>query len=82
MKNRILNSKNSAETIKKLANIVSLNSLISSDKVIVYQFDESAGRIKRMPSPEGIPSDNNVLNYKLKEGNEIFDKLLEIEEDI
>ncbi len=30
----------------------------------------------------GIPSDRNLLNMLLREGNQLFDSLLEIEEEL
>lgn len=67
---------------QRLAKIIPKQNRISSDAVIVYQLDEKDGTIKRLPSPEGIPSDKNLLNQLLKEGNRIFDQLLEIEEEL
>jgi hypothetical protein len=31
---------------------------------------------------EGIPSDDNFLNNSLEKGNDLFDKLLEIEQEL
>lgn len=82
LKNKIDASPKAEKLIPKLNKIVSVNSLISSETTIVYQFDETDGSIKELSSYEGIPSDNNYLNDNLREGNKLFDSLLEIEEDL
>jgi len=66
---------------EKLNKVVSEKSLVSSNSVAIYELD-AKGMIRRLPDFEGIPSDNNVLNEMLKEGNQIFDALLEIEEEL
>ena len=66
----------------KLEKVVSNESLISSDKVIIYQLNEENGSISKLDTFEGIPSDGNYLNDMLSEGNRMFDALLEIEEEL
>ena len=74
---------NQANALKsKLYQIIPEQSLICSNNVIVYQCNEVDGSINKLPTPEGIPSDQNYLNDMLKEGNRMFDKLLEIEEEL
>jgi hypothetical protein len=53
-----------------------------ADDVAIYQCNERDGSISRLRSFEGIPSDQNLLNDWLRTGNELFDKLLELEEAI
>jgi hypothetical protein len=66
----------------KLYGVVSIYARVASNDVIVYQLDELNGSIKKLDSPYGIPSDDNYLNNMLKEGNNLFDALLEIEEEL
>jgi predicted ATPase len=82
LKNKIDVSGKGALLLPRLRKIISEKSLVSSNSVIIYQLDEVDGSIKRLSSPEGIPSDNNYLNNMLREGNEMFDSLLEIEEEL
>ncbi|SJZ71547.1 Predicted ATPase [Chitinophaga eiseniae] len=70
------------DLLPKLQKIVKENSLISSEDVVVYQLDEKEGVIRKLPAPEGIPTDKNLLNMKIREANQLFDALLEIEEDL
>ena len=56
--------------------------LLLADDVAIYQCNERDGSINRLRSFEGIPSDQNLLNDWLRTGNELFDKLLELEEAI
>jgi predicted ATPase len=81
LKNLILRS-DQDHLLSKLNEIVSLESITSSDEIAIYQLDENIGSIKKLPDFEGIPSDRNYLNQTLKDGNIMFDKLLEIEEEL
>jgi hypothetical protein len=40
------------------------------------------GIVSKLPMPNGIPSDDNLLNNLIGQGNNEFDKLLEIEEKL
>ena len=82
LKSKIYTSLKSNQLIPKLNNIISEKALVSSSVVVVYQLDEADGIIEKLPMPEGIPSDNNYLNDNLRECNQLFDSLLEIEEEL
>lgn len=82
LKGKIAENKNSIELIKKIKKVISPKSLVSASDVVIYQLDETNGTIKKLPSPEGIPSDKNYLNQSLRHGNEMFDSLLEIEQEL
>jgi predicted ATPase len=66
---------------ERLNNVVSKKSLVSSENVAIYELD-AKGRIRRLSDFEGVPSDRNLLNAMLEEGNSTFDALLEIEEEL
>ena len=66
----------------KLEKVVPLPSILNARDVSIYQFDEKQGTLSKLKDYEGIPSDDNSLNNILHEGNELFDKLLEIEEEV
>lgn len=53
-----------------------------ADAVCIYQLDEATGQIKKLPDYDGIPSDRNYLNEQLRVGNELFDQLLALEEEL
>ena len=82
LKNKIDRSLKSNQLIPKLNKIISEKALVSSSVVVVYQLDEADGSIEKLSMPEGIPSDNNYLNDNLRECNQLFDSLLEIEEEL
>ncbi|HLP87573.1 MAG TPA: ATP-binding protein [Nostocaceae cyanobacterium] len=67
--------------IRKLENVVPVASCVFSEDAIVYELTES-GEIKQLSTYEGLPSDENYLNTFLAETNQLFDDLLEIEEQI
>lgn len=73
---------NSEELLEKLNAIVPLKSTISASDVAIYQMDERDGTIRRLSTFEGIPSDKNLLNQSLADGNDLFDQLLEIEQEL
>ena len=62
--------------------VVPEKSLVAPADAIIYQLDEADGSIRKLGSFEGIPSDDNVLNLMLREGNQLFDSLLEIEQQL
>lgn len=82
LKSKIRKSDKANDLLPKLNKIVSEKSLVSKDDVIVYQLDEANGSVTKLSAPEGIPSDKNYLNNLLREGNQLFDSLLEIEEEL
>ena len=82
LKDKISNSSRASGLFEKLSKIIPNKSLVYSDEVIIYELNEKDGSIKKLPAPLGIPSDKNYLNNALKEGNQMFDSLLEIEEEL
>lgn len=82
LKNKIVEAGKQETLLPKIQQVISEKSLVSSDAVIVYQLDELNGNIKKLSAPEGIPTDKNYLNEMLREGNKLFDILLEIEEEV
>ncbi|HEX3009679.1 MAG TPA: AAA family ATPase, partial [Bacteroidales bacterium] len=71
------------ENIKiKLQEITPLSSVIKPDDLIVYELNEEFGGIKRLETYNGLPSDENLLNERLGETNELFGQLLDIEQSL
>ncbi len=68
--------------INKLNDIVPLNSTVNAKELVIYELNEADGSIKKLGSFDGIPSDKNFLNKSLALGNQLFDSLLEIEEEL
>jgi predicted ATPase len=81
LKEKISTSPQAPVLLERLDKIVPLNAVVAASDVVVYQLDD-AGNITKLPNYEGIPSDDNYLNASLGEGNQLFDNLLEIEEDL
>lgn len=82
LKRKITENINSFELNRKLERIISNESTVSGLNVAIYQLDENTGSIKLLPNTEGIPSDKNYLNQSLRHGNQLFDELLEIEQEL
>jgi predicted ATPase len=82
LKNKIIEAGKEQDLLPRLEEIISAKSLVLADNVIVYELSEVDGSIKQLSAAEGIPSDKNYLNDVLREGNHLFDSLLEIEEEI
>lgn len=59
--------------------IVPRHAFLRDDESYFYQL-KSDGTIYRIPEYDGVPSDTNYLNEALRDANEDFDKLLEIEQ--
>ncbi len=64
----------------ELEKIIPFSSAIKSDDIIVYELNESTGIAEKLDDYKGLPSDENFLNSKIEIVNDIFDKLLDIEE--
>jgi len=76
-----INSTNNSKALKeRLEKIIPLSSCVASEDTIVYTLMNN-GTIKRLPTYEGMPSDDNYLNESLSDTNKAFDELLNIEED-
>ncbi|EZP26473.1 AAA family ATPase [Pseudomonas sp. RIT288] len=78
----ILKKKRDVDLMPELAKVIPLKSLLDADELAIYQADEKTGSIARLPMVEGIPSDSNYLNASLRESSDIFDRLLDIEEEL
>ena len=63
---------------KRLEEVVPTHAAIADEDVVVYELDE-AGRVKKLPTYDGLPSDENDLNEALGETNARFSDLVEIE---
>lgn len=70
---------NSDDSLKKLAEIVPLESTLSSEKLVIYELNEEEGSIVKLSDYKGLPSDDNFLNNSLEDSNELFAQLQEIE---
>lgn len=67
------------ELKSELEKIIPETSCINAQDAIVYELTET-GRIKRLPTYQGLPSDENYLNNSLAAFNDSFVQLLEVEE--
>jgi predicted ATPase len=65
----------------KIEDIVPFESTVDSNDLVIYELDEKDGTIKQLEDYKGLPSDENQLNEKLEEGNELFAQLLEIQQE-
>lgn len=66
---------------KELDDIVPMGSWIKGEDLGIYEIDEK-GNIIKLGDYNGLPSDDNYLNNKLAEGNELFSQLLEIQQTL
>ncbi|MDX2278263.1 MAG: AAA family ATPase [Saprospiraceae bacterium] len=79
----LMHKKESAKGLfEQLDKVAPEASLVDGSDVVVYELDEKNGSIARLANTEGIPSDKNFLNLSIRQGNELFDQLLEIEESL
>ena len=70
------------DLLPKLAELFPDHAMVAPEDLAIYESDETTGTVSPLPTFEGLPSDSNLLNGFLREGNEIFDRLLELEEEI
>ncbi len=60
--------------------VVPLESTVQPDLLRIYEL--KAGRVTPLKNQDGLPSDENFLNNQLERTNEMFDRLLEVEETL
>src|SRR5690554_3023401 len=72
--------KSSTELKNRFNEIIPFNSTLSGDNLVVYQLED--GRIAKLKTYKGHPSDENYLNDGLAESNELFSNLLDIEDEL
>ena len=75
------NHSNFKQFENSLSNLFSIKASIANDDVAIYELSE-LGEIKKLPSFDGLPIDENLLNVQLRSFNELFGQLFEIEEAI
>lgn len=78
LKEKVKNS--SVELKKRFSEIVPLHSTLNGEKLAIYQLEE--GRIIKLKTYKGLPSDENYLNDGLAESNELFSNLLDLEDEL
>lgn len=72
--------KSSTELKNRFSKIIPFNSTLSGNDLVVYQLED--GRITKLKTYKGLPSDENYLNDGLAESNELFSNLLDIEDEL
>lgn len=77
---KIRSSHNGDMLMIKLDHIVPIKSTLKSDDLVIYEMNESTGTIVKLEDYKGLPSDENYLNLKMAETNEMFADLLNIED--
>ena len=82
LEGKIKESTKTSELLPKLYELIPEEAMVSADSVIVFQLNEEDGSINKLASVDGIPSDKNYLNDILAEGNQLFDSLLGLEQEL
>jgi hypothetical protein len=70
------------DLMHQLTKIVPVHAMVAPHELAIYQTSEVDGTVSLLPNFEGVPSDNNVLNQFLRQGNALFDQLLALEEEM
>jgi predicted ATPase len=70
---------NSSDLIAEAEEIVPSKSMVDADDVAIYEFEED-GSVHRLETYNGLPSDENKLNANLDETNELFGRLINIQQ--
>lgn len=73
-------SNKNVELLNKLNEVVPIESVVGAEDWVVYELNETDGSIIKLPDYNYLPSDENYLNNSLGEANDIFIKLLELED--
>jgi len=81
VKARIIKDKIDDANLQSLEKIVPLESFVNPNKVALYQLGDD-GTVQMLEPFNGLPSDENLLNEKLEESNELFAQILEIQQGL
>ncbi len=76
----VLSSSKGKEVGKRVGMVVPEGSTVEAASLYIYELNAD-GTIKLLENYNGIPSDENDLNEMLAGTNELFDRLLEIEDE-
>jgi predicted ATPase len=66
----------------KISNIIPSQSAILNNSLIIYELDETTGKINKLDNYNGLPSDENFLNKEIEDNNDLFARLLELQQRI
>jgi predicted ATPase len=77
---KIESSNKTDDLSSRLNDIVPYESMVNPDDMAIYELDETKGIILKLSDYKGLPSDDNYLNQKMGESNELFANLLDIED--
>jgi predicted ATPase len=78
--NKIILLNLSDKLMPELDKVVPINSAIEKHDWAIYELNEINGSIIKVDNYKGLPSDENYLNDRLGQANDIFINLLEIED--
>ena len=81
LKDNIRKSSKKETLLEMLGSVVPRSSTLKSRDVSIYELSAD-GEISPLNFIDDIPSDYNVLNTALSTTNDLFDKLLEIEDEV
>lgn len=81
LKDNVKHSANSKVLLEKIGSIVPRSCAVRPKDVFIYEIS-SDGEICLLGNYEGIPSDVNFLNSALSETNDLFDALLEVQDEV
>ncbi|MBI9033986.1 MAG: hypothetical protein JEZ03_05920 [Bacteroidales bacterium] len=70
------------ESSSGFQSFVPLESTVTPDEIMIYQLGKENGRIERLETYQGLPSDENSLNENIEESNDLFAQLLEIQQSL
>ncbi|MBD1552205.1 ATP-binding protein [Pseudomonas typographi] len=66
--------------LEQLGEVIALDALVDPGHLVAYQASEADGTVRRIKMTDGVLADAHDLNEFLREGNRLFDRLLDIEE--
>ena len=74
-------TKNKDELLEKMDGVLPRSSAVRPKDVFIYEITPK-GEIQLLRNYDGIPSDSNFLNSALSQTNDLFDVLLEIQDEV
>lgn len=66
----------------QVSEIIPAKSAIFNNSLLIYELDEKTGTINKLDNYNGLPSDENFLNLEIEDNNDLFARLLELQQKV
>ena len=77
---QVAESLSAYDDVSKVDDIIPVESRLASQDLSIYEITKD-GDVRNLETYDGIPTDSNFLNLALSETNDLYDDLMDIEDE-